>query len=265
MDSPITVLVATSPIPSHPSTEIIRETIDSVTERLPNSTVMIMADGVREEQLDRRTDYLEYRNHLAHLAERRWDHVYMMPFHKFLHQSGMTKMAIRAVDTPYVMFVEHDTPLVGEIPFEGMCGALDSDHVNLIRLSHEAEILEPHKHLMLSTSTINGVPLTKTIQWSQRPHLARTDFYSWLMNTYFGKDARTMIEDCVYGALFTEYKEHGMEGWAKFKTWLYTPDGDIKRSTHLDGRAGEPKYSNLWLYDGETPFGAPSPRRSNDE
>ena len=42
----VTVLIPVSPIPSHPSTEVLDVTIDSIRTRLPDAEIIIMFDGV---------------------------------------------------------------------------------------------------------------------------------------------------------------------------------------------------------------------------
>ena len=56
----ITVVIPTSPIPSHPSTAIIDETIASVRKQLPDSRIIVTADGVRAEQVGMANNYFEY-------------------------------------------------------------------------------------------------------------------------------------------------------------------------------------------------------------
>jgi hypothetical protein len=41
------------------------------------------------------------------------------------------------------------------------------------------------------------------------------------------------------------------DGWDKHKLWIYHPEGSIKRSYHLDGRAGTRKFTSdddVWGY-----------------
>lgn len=237
----ITVLIPTSPIPSHPDTKIIDETIKSVRERLPGCEVVLMIDGVREEQADRRPNYTEYTRRLLWKANHEWKNVYPLLFEGQTHQANMSREALRHVRTPWVLFVEHDTPLTGEIPFEQMT---QTEGVNLIRFHYEAAVHPEHKHLMLDTEPqlINGVPLLRCAQWSQRPHLARTDFYRNILDDYFPVTANTMIEDLMYGVLYNAFVIRGTVGWNDFKVWMYAPEGDIKRSLNLDGREDDPKY-----------------------
>lgn len=243
----VTVLVPTSPIPSHPSTAIIEQTLASVVERLPGCEVFVMADGVRPEQEDRRDDYERYLRQLLHLTNRT---AAVVPFvhDEHLHQAEMTRRALELVRTPLVLFVEHDTPLVGDVPFDALARVVLSGTADAIRLHHEAAVLDEHRYLMadLEPVDVDGVSLQRTGQWSQRPHLARASWYRWLLDGHlFGPGTRTMIEDRLYGEIATPWVErHQWGGWCKL--WMFTPEGDVKRSTHLDGRAGDPKFEMTW-------------------
>lgn len=241
---PITVLVSTSPLPSHPSTRIIDETIASVRAQLPTAEIILMCDGVRPEQEARRADYETYLQRVLWSANHVWGNVLPLIFDEHLHQSGCTKRALEHVHTPLVLFVEGDTPLVGEIPWPEISDVILAGDANLVRFSHEASILEPHRHLALDSEPqkVRGVPMTRTVQWSQRPHLASTAFYRELLDRWFPNSEKNFIEETVYGRLISAYQRDGDMGWLGWRTWLYTPEGDIKRSTHTDGREGESNY-----------------------
>lgn len=241
----ITVLVPTSPIEAHPNTEIIEETIKSIRERLPSSEIIIMIDGVREEQSGKTHNYTEYTRRLLWKCNFEWGNVYPLLFETHQHQANMTREALTHVRTPTILFVEHDTPLTGDIPFPQMVGAMAGGEVNLIRFHYEAAVHPEHKHLMLDEVPleINGVPLLRCAQWSQRPHLASTDFYRSIIDRYFPPSGCTMIEDRIYGELENAWFTRGVAGWNDFRVWMYAPEGDIKRSLNLDGRGSEPKYS----------------------
>lgn len=239
----VTVLIPTSPIESHPSTEIIEQTVQSVRERLPDSDIFLLIDGVREEQEDKRANYIEYTRRLLWKAKE-WGNVYPMLFETHQHQANMTREALKHVRTPTILFVEHDIPLTGEIPIKKMVEVIENHDVNLIRLHHEAQVLDVHKHLMLDEEPqlIDEVPLLRTAQWSQRPHLASTEFYRHIIETYFPPTGSTMIEDKIYGVIENAWFTRGVSGWNDFRLWMYSPEGDIKRSINLDGRGSEDKY-----------------------
>ena len=78
----------------------------------------------------------------------------------------------------------------------------------------------------------------RTVQWSQRPHLARTDQYRLWIDKFFPVTSNTMIEDRLHGIVANA-------DWEEFKVAIYAPKGSIQRSTHLDGRGVDSKYEEL--------------------
>ena len=129
--------------------------------------------------------------------------------------------------------MEHDTYPHGEIDFDGIVSALlTTDTVDLIRLNIWHSILAEHRHLypeQRKVHEIAGVPLIKTIDWSQRPHFARTQWYRDLLAKYVEPGTRIWIEHVMYGEVIKS-------GWEKFKLMVYAPEGDMTRSGHTDGR-----------------------------
>ena len=241
----ITVLMPTSPIPSHPSLDIITETVESVRDRLPGAEIMLMADGVADDMDHRRADYDEYLRRLMWASNLEWDNVVPFLFDRHTHQVGMTRTVLASVRTPLVLFVEHDTPLVGEVDWDGCARAVLSGATNLIRFHHEANVLEPHRHLMVDEvpRDVEGVPLLRTVQWSQRPHLAATGSYRNWLEAGWWRESDGMIEDRMHGVVENDWLQHRDPG--RFRLSMYAPEGDIKRSTHLDGRGTDPKVTEL--------------------
>lgn len=256
----ITVLMPTSPMPSCPSTAIIEETIASVRAQpdLAGAEIVVMIDGVRAEQAHRATDYAEYVRRLLRLTNR-WPNVVPMLASAHLHQANLTREALRMVRTECVLFVEHDTPIDGPVPWGAMADAIASGEASVIRLHHEAHVLDVHQHLMLDRvpQVVAGVPMLRCAQWSQRPHLASTEFYRTMIEECFGRASRTMIEDVIHGVVDQAWREHGEAGWDRFRLWMYAPEGDIRRTRHTDGRGPDSKYDMYYAYDGPQPEGAP--------
>lgn len=272
--SPITAVITTSPSPLHPSTEHIEQTVESVRERLPDSEILILIDGVRPEQEGRRPVYEEYVGRLLHLCNHTWDNVSPLRFDEHHHQARMLRKALPLIDTPLLLFLEHDTPLVNDIPFDDLACVMTGQDiaVRLIRFSHESHVLEPHEHLMVDRNPIKyqgcrqigdsswaNVPLRRTVQWSQRPHLASVAAYTEWAETYFGLESCTMIEDVMHGVVQEAWRSDGMHGWHRFGLHLYEPEGNIQRSIHTDARGEDPKFDMVFAYDGDTPEGAPAP------
>lgn len=241
---PITVLVPTSPIPSHPDTGVIEATVASIRTQLPTADILVMVDGIRPEQEHRRGDYEQYVRRLLWLCARQWENVTPLVHDDHQHQARLTRHALAHVDTPLVLFVEHDTPIEGDIDWTGLTRALLAGDVNLVRFHHETRILAPHEHLMVDREPTDhaGVPLLRTVQWSQRPHLARADYYRRILTDHFDTEERWMIEDRMHSVLDCAWRDEGVAGWERHRLAMYAPDGSLLRSRHLDGRQGDPKW-----------------------
>jgi hypothetical protein len=58
--------------------------------------------------------------------------------------------------------------------------------------------------------------------------------------------ARSFIEDTFHGVVHSDFIDDGKLGWYKHRLWIYYPNNgeNIKRSYHLDGRAGTLKFTS---------------------
>lgn len=235
----MTILIPTSPIPSHPSTAILDETIASVRFHFPWADILILCDGVRPEQEDRREDYDRYVQEVCWKANFEWHRVYPIVFGGHEHQANMTRAALDYVRTPLIMFVEHDTPLVTDEPIDWpriIPMMEDLNGPDVLRFHFEAHVHPEHEHLMEGgVLDSHGVPMRMTHQWSQRPHVAKRTYYQRILREHFPPNGRTMIEDRMHSVAQEFPFEHviGM---------YHPPGGNIKRSLHSDGRGDDPKY-----------------------
>lgn len=226
----ITVIIPVSPIPSHPSTEVLDATLDSIRQRLPSSEVIIMFDGVKHDMADRRADYNKFVAKMVHKCNLEIFPALPLVFGKHMHQTLMTKKALDLVRTPLVLFAEQDTPLTGDIPLDKIGEVIKTGYANVVRFHHEASVHPEHEYLMLDHSPIDilGVPFLRGRQWSQRPHLASTKYYRDIAEKYWDDEPR-FIEHVMYGAVVEgEYDDHRLH--------IYAPSGTLVRSLHLDGR-----------------------------
>lgn len=256
-DDLITVIVTSSPTTMHPSTEHIETTIDSIRAHLPDAEIIVVCDGIRPEQERLRDQYEQYQHALFGLTNFRWHNVVPLRLEEWAHQAGAVRAALELVTTPLVLMVEHDTPLKEtSIDWKGLCAFVESGEANLVRFHHEAEILPDHERLMLDHATVvkrghligpgpavyDDLPLRRTIAWWQRPHIASTRFYREQVMPFFTAESRTMIEDPLYGHILDGYHTHGEAAWWDWRLYVYTPEGSMQRSYHLDSRGDEPKY-----------------------
>jgi hypothetical protein len=233
----ITVIIPISPIPTHPSTEILDQTVASVRERLPNSEIIFMFDGVPAWGEEKRKHYEEFRTKALWKINTEWQPAVPIVMDKHSHQSLMMKQALPLVRTPIILFVEQDTPLHNDIPFAELVEPITSGYINVLRFHFEAQVHPEHEHLMLDHSpiTILGQPFLRTRQWSQRPHLASTQYYRDIAAKYWDDQPR-FIEHIMYGRVVDgNFDEHRLH--------IYAPAGTLVRSKHLDGRrAGADEY-----------------------
>lgn len=235
----ITVVIPTSVIPSHPDTAIIDETVASVRHHLPDAEIILQIDGLRGEQAHRLDDYNEYKTRVLWKCLHEWHNVLPIVFDEHSHQSTMMEKTLEYINTPLLLYVEADAPLVTDrsIDFDAIELFIKSGDANTVRLHHENVIPKDHEHMMLGKDG----NFTKTIQWSQRPHVSSVIYYrDTVMPTL---PPKSFIEDTYHGVVQNDYYESGDLGWYKHRLWIYTPKGGIKRSYHTDGRQGELKFT----------------------
>lgn len=244
-----TVVMPISPIKSHPSTRLIDLTIDSIRQQLPGCRIIVTFDGVRPEQQDRAEDYQKF------ISKFLWkynnDNVYPLIFKEHTHQVGMAREALKYIKTPTLVYVEQDTPFTADPIDWAECQGLITDGTyDLIRFHFEAFIPDEHKHLMLGLERHNqyGTNFERTIQWSQRPHLASVAYYDRILRDHFSEDAKSFIEDKMHAVVQNAYGEHQIQGWYSHRLAIYHPKVTIQRTYHTDGRAGELKYDDTQVF-----------------
>lgn len=239
----ITVVIPTSVLPSHPSLEIIEETLATIRIHLPTSEILLQIDGLRDEQADRKADYDEYKTQILWNCLHNPDYKNILPvvFDEHSHQTDMLKQTIDLIKTPLMLYVEGDAPLTPDmkIDWQKCIDFIMSGEANTIRFHHEAVIPKEHDNLMLGVE--DG--FMRTVQWSQRPHLSTVLYYKEVVIPTL-RD-KFFIEDTYHGVVANDWNDHGRIGWNKHRLWIYYPNPDnIKRSYHLDGRNGHRKYTS---------------------
>ncbi len=246
----ITVIVVTSVLPDHPDTSILDETIDSIRYHFPKNEIILQIDGLREERINRKNDYDEFKNRILWKCLHEWKNVLPVIFDQHSHQSTMMKKTIDLINTSLLLYVEGDAPLCtdSKIDWQKCLDMIEYEKAKTIRFHFEAQIPNPHKHLMFGLE--DG--FMKTSQWSQRPHLSLVKYYREEVLPVLADNV--FIEDTLHGRIqddITPYDAFSEDGWNKHKLWIYHPEGSIKRSLHLDGRKGTRKFTDddrVWGY-----------------
>lgn len=239
--SSITVLIPTSPIPSHPDTAILDEMIFNI-RQYTDAQIVIMADGVHSSLAHRTEDYMQYIERVnENIESLQYGDCTLTVFEHHVHQAIMTSTILKAIKTPLILFCEHDTSPIGDIPFEKLCSFVENSlDINYLRFNIFHKILDEHQHLMLDKVpvVIDGVRLVRTIQYSQRPHIAKVKWYRDILFTYV-HEKKSMIEDPVHSIVQAKYAALGYD---TFGLAIYTPEGETQlRSYHSDGRKTDEK------------------------
>lgn len=235
-----TIIIPTSPIPLHPSTAIIDETISNI-RKYTDAKIIIMCDGVHESLRLRTEAYDEYRMRLQiNIADGKYGDCEAVEFLHHRHQSEMFTTVLKDVTTPTILFCEHDCSVIGDVPFDAICNMVASSQlINYLRFNIFAETPKEHLYLMLDAEpiTIDGIPLVRTIQYSARPNIAKTRWYRDLLYTYF-EGRYEMIEDRIHGIIQAKYNALGYD---TFGMAIYAPEGNQLRSYHSDARGSDEK------------------------
>lgn len=226
----ITALIPICPMPSHPSSEVLDQTLTSIRERLPNSEIILMFDGVNPTLMHLKAKYEEYTQKMLWRINNEMENVIPLVFDTHHHQSLMTKKALEIIRTPLILWSEQDTPLHNHIPFPELAQVVLTGYANVVRFHHEASIPDEHRELMLDQQPIEilGQPFIRNRQWAGRPQIASTKYYRDIAAKYWDDQPR-FIEHIMYGIVAEgPYDEHRLH--------LYAPKGTYVRSKHLDGR-----------------------------
>lgn len=224
----ITVVIPTSPLVLHPSTEIIDEIYAQTRKHLPEAPIVILVDGIHPEEEYLRERYEEYKKNLE-LRLTEWTNVTLQIFYEWFHQSGMLKRTLLVWDlikTPLVFWSEHDIPLRDEyIDWQGIVDALLAKDLCGIRFELTGD--PPKRDETLERIITHGIPVVLSTQFVNWPQVFRLDYLKDII-TSFG-DAKTYLECTERDGLVRERFHYCRYG-------IYSPEGEIRRCYHTDGR-----------------------------
>lgn len=231
----ITTIITASPLPTDPKFEILAATVESVRAHLEGE-IIIAFDGSRAKA---DTMYEELIRRVSWWANQHWPEVMVWYTGHWKHQAGTIREVLPHVRTGCLLMVEADTPLNSlEIPWGRLVELIYLEQFNSIRLHYDTSIHPEHEYLMRGTWAEPSFEVTKTVQYSQRPHLVLGTWYRDLLEP-LPSSARTYVEDWVYGRIANA-------PWEEHRLGIFTPPGNMQRSYHLDGRGGEPKGEFWW-------------------
>jgi hypothetical protein len=115
-----------------------------------------------------------------------------------------------------------------DIDFDLISAFILNGHSHLVRLHHEASILDAHRHMVHGEEP--DLPFTRTSQWSQRPHVASRAYYRRILDSHFEPDEHMFIEDRMHSIVMQAQILDDELGWFQHRVCIYTearPDGTI--------------------------------------
>ena len=81
---------------------------------------LVTCDGVRDEQTDLNPVTERAVHEICSVALHEWPNVLPIIHPTHQHQARMMRHALTKIRTPLVLYVEHDCPLVGDIPWSDL-------------------------------------------------------------------------------------------------------------------------------------------------
>ena len=236
----IAVVIPTSPIPSHPDTGIIDAAYEHIRIQLPQASVYILADGVREEQNFLAEKYAQYKQNLR---EKNWTNTHIVEFDFFHHEAGMLRNAISDIKEPLILYVMHDCLLSKEpIDWLGISSTLLQEILSCVFFCYDADLtywrqsnlVEQFRNITGGDMDIfvdGGVRYSRTISYTGFPHIATTEFFKFILS-HFNRGQIHIDCDEAHEILEKAHK--------RFRMGVYVPDGDSsQRFDTLDGRSLE--------------------------
>jgi hypothetical protein len=239
----LTIIVTASPIPTHPSSEIIDETLESLKFIDPDKSAQIVLAHDHHHPMalpDVQEAYLSY---LAKLEKRYSgdDKVEVVKLNEWGCLAKNIINAIETVKTPFVLVVQHDFKFLENIDVLDCIYVMNKNpKVRHIRFNREANFPyvfdhDPKtrlKHYAEKSFELEGnnrkLTLIKTLGWSDNNHLCRTDYYREIVSP-LTQDKKTFPEHpCNLASTPLLHQLFG--------TFVYGEIGKEGVIKHLDGR-----------------------------
>lgn len=181
----VSIIITSSFVPSHPSLEVIRRTIESLDYLegldLNNTPILITVDGAefraKGMSAGSRKKSMILSQYIQNLrqayGERKNIQILEQP-HR-INLVGNMRWAIKNVDTAFVYVIQHDMPFVSPIDHSALLLTLEQDEtkdIRLVRFSPRTTLARNRDKLGLCGTTIdveaNGIALAKTHTWSDK-------------------------------------------------------------------------------------------------
>ena len=217
----ITVLLTTSPMPSHPSPWVVENVYNSLRRHLLGSRILILADGVTGAEPEA---YTEFKKNAQDLG---WE---LLSFTGHHHQNLMVREALKMVTTPLVIVGDGDWGFHKRyMDWRGIVATLldESNHVQHIQIRQDnIGVWELDMDCFGELENLHGIYVVPTRNFQAPTHIARTDWYRNLASSF--KTPQLLERGEMWNALHTTGAINEMAA--------YIPPGPIQRIYHLNGQ-----------------------------
>jgi hypothetical protein len=184
----ITVITATSPIPSHPNTKLLERAQRSlfVNPALARCKKIIVFDGIHpndRNNADLVSRYEEYKRRCIELTinDPQFQNTTLLFCPEWGHLCGAVSYAISAVETPYVFMHQHDLVLLRDFDLNGLIATMTINpnikHVHL-RPAASHGWLSWFKYIDNVVDGPSFVPLLRCGAWTDQCHVASVQYYN---------------------------------------------------------------------------------------
>ena len=211
------IIMATCPIPSHPSTLLISTAITFLRHypAMESVPILIYCDGVHPALQHRAEQYAQYKQNLKDLN---LPNVRILESDTHIHQCNVMRNALEEVKTDTVLVASHGWLFFGEVPWEKLFDAMRHPDVNSIRFYIFDDIHPDHAHLFGEREMVNDVPLMKTIQFADGPAIYKTQWLKDAIQKYVNQKNRCFNEQILWPV----FHNLGWKGWDGL--WIYAPE-----------------------------------------
>ena len=226
----LTVIVQSSFVPSHPSTEMIEQSLTSLSRLGSGFQILTVFDGFQGSEEDRKK-YRKYKNRVRQYLPGEF-----CELSDWKNSGGTLEPALQMVQTPFLLYWEHDWELTTDIPTEEILAAIDElDDVRFIRLNKRRNVTQDSDRELHHRPGMSPVPLIMTPSWSANPHFSTTTIYR---NFVIPKcQENEPLEIPLFNEAQGDYRRMGLAAqYAKWGSCIYGQLGDSPVVKHLDGK-----------------------------
>jgi hypothetical protein len=180
-----TIVVTANLIPTFPATDILEDTLDSLSfikGLEPNTPIIIAVDGI-EPKMDSPNNKQRLQDWISNVQTMFKCHsnVQILSSSVHLHISNTLRMALNQVSTEFVYIMEHDFPFIKEVDHELLVTSMhESKELQIVRFNKRGNWDRRRDYVDCShTIKVAGMDYIFA-KWSNNNHFTTKKYYDWL-------------------------------------------------------------------------------------